>query len=252
MTAASDENTEAPAAYYDVGDDGVARVFLNRPRQVNAYNVAMRDALWEIFGALHDDPNVAAVLIRGNGDRGFCSGADLTEFGSAPSRTIAREARYLRDVWRLLRTLPVPTVAAMHGFTIGSGLEMALCCDMRLASGDTRFRLPEVALGMIPFATGSQGLPRAAGRAAALDLLLTGRWFEPPEALRLGVVQRVVPKDHLVDAAESLVADLRARARPALARAKAALRAAADQPLAVGLEAEARSAALLLAGARGV
>ncbi len=250
MTSNVDEHTEVTAAYYDV-EDGVARVFLNRPRQVNAYNVAMRDALWEIFSALHDDPGIEAVLIQGNGDRGFCSGADLTEFGSAPSRAIAREARYLRDVWHLLRTLPVATVVAMHGYTIGSGLEMALCCDLRVASNDTRFRLPEVALGMIPFATGSQGLPRIVGRAAALDLLLTGRWFDPAEALRLGVVQRVVPKDELVGVAESLVADLRGRSPHGIARAKGALRVAADQPLPAGLETEARSAALVLAGASG-
>ena len=250
MTSSSNGDAEAPAAYYEV-EDGVARVFLNRPRQVNAYNVAMRDALWEIFGALHDDPSVAAVLIQGNGDRGFCSGADLTEFGSAPSRAIARDARYLRDVWHLLRTLPVATVAAMHGYTIGSGLEMALCCDLRVAADDTRFRLPEAALGMIPFATGSQGFPRAVGRAAALDLLLTARWFEPAEALRLGVVQRVVPRDDLTRVAESLVAELRGRSRQGLARVKRALSAAVDQPLGAGLEMESRSAALVLAGAGG-
>lgn len=239
---------DGPAAYHEVVD-GVARIYLDRPRQLNAFNVAMRDALWEILGAIHDDPAVEAVLIQGNGDRGFCSGADLTEFGTAPSRALAREARYLRDVWRLLRTLEVPTVVAMHGYAIGSGLEMALCCDIRIASEGARFRLPEVALGMIPFATGSQGLPRTVGRAAALDLLLTGRWFDPPEALRLGIVQRVVTADALTESAEAVVSELRKPSRNAFARAKASLGVAGDLSLNAGLKAEGRAAALVLAEA---
>jgi enoyl-CoA hydratase len=237
--------TDERAAYCEV-EGGLAHIYLNRPRQLNAFNVAMRDALWEILRSLHEDATVSAVLISGNGDRGFCSGADLTEFGTAPSRAIARGARYLRDVWGLLRSLSVPTVAALHGYTIGSGLEMALCCDLRIASEETRFRLPEVALGMIPFATGSQGLPRTIGRAAALDLLLTGRWFEATEALRLGIVQHVVPPDQLVSAAEALVAEARRVPRGALMRAKSSLRVAMDQPIAGGLETERRSAAINL------
>ena len=146
---------DEPAALCEVDDSGLAHITLNRPEQLNAFNVQMRDDLFGILTELHANPDLDAVLITGAGERAFCAGADLTEFGSAPSRVIAREARYLRDVWSLLRSLPVPTVAAMHGFSIGSGLEMALCCDFRIAADNTRFRLPEVALGMIPFATGS-------------------------------------------------------------------------------------------------
>ena len=175
-----------PTALCEVDDSGLARIELNRPAQLNAFNVQMRDDLFGILTELHANPELDAVLITGAGERAFCAGADLTEFGSAPSRVIAREARYLRDVWSLLRSLPVPTVAAMHGFSIGSGLEMALCCDFRIAAEDTRFRLPEVALGMIPFATGSQSLPRIVGRAQALELLLTSRWFDAEEALAWG------------------------------------------------------------------
>ena len=206
----------------------------------------MRDALWEIVRALHDDPGIDAVILAGNGERGFCSGADLTEFGTAPSRAIARDARYLRDVWTLLRTLTVPTVAAMHGYAIGSGLEMALCCDFRVASEDATFRLPEVALGMIPFATGSQGLPRTIGRARALDLLLTGRWVDAQEALRIGLVHRVVPRSDLSGAAETLLESVRATPRAVRARAKATLRSGADLDLVAGLAMEARQAAVTL------
>ena len=230
---------DEPAAVCNVDDSGLARIVLNRPAQLNAFNVRMRDDLFAILTEIHSNPDLDAVLITGAGERAFCAGADLTEFGSAPSRVIAREARYLRDVWSLLRSLPVPTVAAMHGFAIGSGLEMALCCDFRIAADDTRFRLPEVALGMIPFATGSQSLPRVIGRAQALDLLLTSRWFDSEEALSLGLVHRVAPAEDLADAAGELLAETRRLPRAARAAAKEAMRRGVDVSLAEGLRIEA-------------
>ncbi len=236
---------EEPAALCEVDESGLARITLNRPEQLNAFNVQMRDDLFVILTQLHANPDLDAVLITGAGERAFCSGADLTEFGSAPSRVIAREARYLRDVWSLLRSLPVPTVAAMHGFSIGSGLEMALCCDFRIAADDTRFRLPEVALGMIPFATGSQSLPRVIGRARALDLLLTSRWFDADEALHMGVVHRVVPAERLAEEIDALLAETRQLPREVRAAAKAALRRGTDVSLRDGLRIEAALAAAL-------
>lgn len=236
---------EEPAALCEVDDSGLARIVLNRPEQLNAFNVQMRDDLFAILTELHANPDLDAVLITGAGERAFCSGADLTEFGSAPSRVIAREARYLRDVWALLRSLRVPTVAAMHGFSIGSGLEMALCCDFRIAAEDTRFRLPEVALGMIPFATGSQSLPRIIGRSQALDLLLTSCWFDADEALRMGAIHRVVPTERLTKEADALLAETRRLPREARAAMKAALRRGVDVNLRDGLRLEAALAAAL-------
>lgn len=233
------------AALCEVDESGLARITLNRPTQLNAFNVQMRDDLFAILTELHAHPDLDAVLITGAGERAFCSGADLTEFGSTPSRVIAREARYLRDVWSLLRSLPVPTVAAMHGFSIGSGLEMALCCDFRIAADNTRFRLPEVALGMIPFATGSQSLPRVIRRAWALDLLLTSRWFDAKEALRMGVVNRVVPTERLAEEVHTLLAETRRLPRGAREAMKAALRRGADVTLAEGLRIETALAATL-------
>ena len=230
---------DKPAALCEVDGSGLARITLNRPEQLNAFNVQMRDDLFDILTELHANPDLDAVLITGAGERAFCSGADLTEFGTAPSRVIAREARYLRDVWSLLRSLPVPTVAAMHGFAIGSGLEMALCCDFRIAADNTRFRLPEVALGMIPFATGSQSLPRVVGRTRALDLLLTSRWFDADEALQMGVIHRIASAERLAEEADALLAETRRLPRGGRAAAKAALRRGADVTLADGLRIEA-------------
>src|SRR5258706_15303007 len=120
----------------------IALVTLNRPRQFNAYNMAMRDALFAALGAIHDDSEVRAMILRGAG-ASFSTGGDLAEFGMAPSPIVARWVRFRRDVWGMLRALPIPTIAAIHGYTVGGGLEMALLCDLPIAADDTRLSLPE-------------------------------------------------------------------------------------------------------------
>ena len=164
----------------------VAHISLDRPQVVNAYNIQMRDDFSEALSAVQLDPEVRALLITGEG-RGFCAGADLTEFGSAPSQVIARRVRWERDVWGQLVNLDKPIVAAVHGFCIGSGLEIALLCDLRTAAAGTVFALPEVQLGMIPAAGGTQTLPRVAGGSQAFGLPLTGRRVGGGRGLALGV-----------------------------------------------------------------
>jgi enoyl-CoA hydratase/carnithine racemase len=177
-------------------DGHVARVTLNRPDVLNAYSVAMRDELYEVLGAVTDDDDVRVLVIRGAG-RAFCAGADLREFGTAPSPVAARQVRFARDVWARLYALQCPTIMQLHGFVFGSGLEMALLGTFRLAADGTQFRLPEVQLGMVPAAGGTQTLPRVAGIGAALELLLTGRQFGAAEALRLRMLTRVVASEQL-------------------------------------------------------
>jgi enoyl-CoA hydratase/carnithine racemase len=222
----------------------VAHVSLNRPAALNAFNVAMRDDLAEVLSAVHDDPEVQAVLITGQG-RAFCAGADLSEFGTAPSPVIARQVRWERDIWGQLLALEVPVVTAVHGYCIGSGLELALLGDLCLAAEGTIFAMPEVQLGMVPAAGGTQTLPRYAGPAAALELLLTGRRFDAAEALRLKLVTRVLPPDRLLGAAWDAARQLARLGRPLAGAAKRALRDGADLPLAEGLQLEARLAALV-------
>ncbi|MBI4329570.1 MAG: enoyl-CoA hydratase/isomerase family protein [Chloroflexi bacterium] len=241
---------QPPAAYYEV-KDGVAHIHLDRPEKINAFNVQMRDDLWEILAALHIDSEIEAVVLSGNGERGFCAGADLTEFGTTPSRVVAREARYLRDVWKLLRELAVPTIAALHGYVLGDGIEMALCCDLRVAAGGAVFGAPEVSLGMIPFAAGSQTLPRTVGTSRALDFLLTSRRFGAEEALRIGLIQRVVPPGQHLVAAYELVTQMRGQAGSASGRRvrrtlKEALRRGGDLSLPAALERERTLAATVL------
>ena len=226
----------------------LAHVSLNRPDVLNAYNVQMRDDFYEALSAVDDDPEVGALLVTGEG-RAFCAGADLTEFGTAPSQVIARSVRWQRDVWGRLLGLKQPVVCAVHGFCIGSGLEIALFCDLRLAARDTVFAMPEVQLGMIPAAGGTQTLPRAAGASRALDLLLTGRRFNAEEALSLGLVTRLVEGPELRAVALELARQLAAGDHNAQASAKRAISEGLDRTLEDGLELEHRLSAQLLARA---
>ena len=225
-------------------DGAVAHISLNRPQVVNAYNIQMRDDFSEALSAVQLDQEVRALLITGEG-RGFCAGADLTEFGSAPSQVIARQVRWERDIWGQLVNLDKPVVAAVHGYCIGSGLEIALLCDLRIAAAGTVFALPEVQLGMIPAAGGTQTLPRSAGRSQALDLLLTGRRIRAEEALTMGLVTRLSAPESLRNKARRLAEDLADLPTEAVTAMKGLLRHGMDLDLPQALDLESRVAARL-------
>jgi len=226
----------------------IALVTLNRPDRLNAYDVAMRDGLYEALQAVHDDTQVRAVIFRGNG-RAFCTGGDLAEFGTAPSASRAREVRWLRDVWGTLWRLPAITIAAVHGFAVGGGFEMALLCDQCIAADDARFALPETGLGMIPGVGGTQSLPRLLGTGRALDLVLTGRWLDARGAQRLGLVSRVVPARQLLAAARALARRVAHLDPTAVGRLKRAVSEGLDRPLGQALALERRLATSALAAA---
>ncbi len=222
----------------------VAWIGLNRPEALNAYNTAMRDELAETLAAVDDDTDVRALVLYGEG-RAFCAGADLREFGTAPSPTAARRIRFARDVWGRLEQLRVPSVAALHGFVFGSGLEMALFCDVRIVAEGTQLCMPEVQLGLIPAAGGTQTLPRTVGLGPALDLLLTGRRLGADEALRLGLVSQIVPPERLREMAGELAEQLAGCEPRVVAAVRQAVREGVDLPLAEGLRLEARLAAAI-------
>jgi len=217
----------------------VAWVTLNRPDQFNAYNMAMRDDLSEILAAIHDDREVRAMVLRGAG-QAFSSGGDLAEFGMAPSPIVARWARFRRDVWGMLRALPVPTIAAIHGYTVGGGLEMALLCDLAIAADDTSLCLPETGAGMIPGVAGTQTAARRIGLGRALDLCLTGRWIDAQNALLVGLVAEVVPLADLDRRALTVARTFGRVARERSAILKLAVWGGLDLPLRQGLELERR------------
>ncbi len=220
--------------------DGTGYVTLNRPQALNAYNLQMRDELYQVLTAIRDDPEVRVAIFRGAGEKAFCAGADLSEFLTAPSPVIARQVRWERDVWELFLSITKPLIAAVHGYVLGSGIEIALCCDIRLASEDAQFGLPEVGLGIIPAAGGSQTLPRLIGRAHALELLLSGRWIKAEEAHHLKLVNRVVLRNDLLSAAERLANKIKTYSPTAVSYAKQAITGGLDLSLEQGLELEAK------------
>ena len=222
---------------------------LNRPERLNAVHLEMRDELWMQLALLRDDPTARVAVLRGAGERAFSAGADITEFGSAPSFIEARDARVRRDLWGVMVALEIPLIATIHGYAYGAGLEMSLYCDLRVASADARFAIPEVTLGYIPSAGGTQTVPRHLNRGEALRMATTGDPITAERAYELGFVQRIVPRADL-DAAAAEWADLLAARDPAAMRAtKRAVVRGLDVSLADGLALEQRLAAATAAGA---
>ena len=219
-------------------EGALALVTLNRPQFLNAYNIQMRDDLFEVLNAIRDDDEVRVALFKGAGEKAFCAGADLSEFLTAPPPVIARQIRFDRDVWGLFLSIPQPLIAVLHGYVLGSGIEMALCCDLRITSDDAQFGLPEVALGIIPAAGGTQTLPRAVGPAGALDMLLSGRWIDAREALQIKLVNRVVPGDRLMETAKGMAKKIAGYDPDVIKSIKQAVVRGMDLPLAQGLDLE--------------
>lgn len=233
----------APEVLYEK-DGSLARLTLNRPEVLNAVNLAMRDLLWDYFQAVRDDPDVRVAVIDGAG-RAFCAGADISEFGTAPSLVAAREARHQRDLWGLLLAIDKPVIAAIHGYALGAGCEMSLCCDFRVASDDALFGLPEVKLGYIPSAGGTQLLPRTINGSLARQMIMTGEPIDARRAMQAGLLSALTTRDDLRDVVDGMAIRLSRLPGKALASAKRALRVARETNLASGLAIEKALAATL-------
>jgi enoyl-CoA hydratase/carnithine racemase len=222
---------------------------LNRPERLNAVHLAMRDELWTMFELIRLDPSIRVAVLRGAGERAFSAGADIIEFGTAPSVVASREARQQRDVWGVMSTLPIPLVAAIHGFAYGAGFEMSMYCDLRVAAEDARFALPEVTLGYIPSAGGTQTVARNASRSDALRLATSGEPLTAAEAFEAGLVHAVVPRAELESTARAWAQRLAALPPAAVRAAKRAVIEGIDMPLTHALEFERTLAAGVAAGA---
>ena len=231
-------------------NDRTGYITLNRPKALNAYNLRMRDELYEVLGAVNDDTDIEVVVLKGAGEKAFCAGADLTEFLTAPPPVFARQARFERDVWGRFLNVKKPVIAALHGYVLGSGIEMALCCDIRLAADDAHFGLPEPGLGIIPAAGGSQTLPRIVGVAPALEMLMSGRWLNADEALRIKLVNRIVPRAELLSEAENIAEKIKANNPVVVRYTKQAVVRGLDLTLEAGLELESRLGRRLMALAK--
>jgi enoyl-CoA hydratase len=225
--------------------DGVATITLNRPAVHNAMNEPMRRELVRCFEGLVTDDDVRVIVVTGAGERAFSAGADIREFVEAQAPTRFRETRRRLDFRQAMDRCPQPIIAAIRGYAFGGGLELALACDIRLASSDARLGLTEVDLAIIPGGGGTQRLPRLVGRGKALEMILTAARLDAAEALRIGLVERVVPPGELLKAAQDLAATLAAKAPLALRYAKEAVVKGLELPLADGIRLENDLATLL-------
>lgn len=185
--------------------DGAATLTVNRPDRLNALNADTVAELGRAMRALADDDEVGAVIVTGSGEKAFVAGADIGELSRMQPLEGVSISRAGQDAFRFMETMGKPVVAAVNGYALGGGLELALACHIRLASENARFGLPEVKLGIIPGYGGTVRLPRLVGRGRALELILTGEMIDAEEARRMGLVNRVLPADQLMDETRTLV-----------------------------------------------
>jgi enoyl-CoA hydratase/carnithine racemase len=216
----------------------VAEVIMNRPEALNALSTDQVRRLEGAAKQLAADDQISVVIISSALERAFCVGADLKERRGASNDDLRGQRRVFQSGFEVLRALPFPMIAAVDGFALGGGFELALCCDLIIASATATFGLPEVGLGLIPGEGGTQLLPRRVGLNKAADLLLTGRRVGAEEALRIGFVDRLVPAGAARPSALDLAQGIATKSPISLRAAKRALRQGVDVDLANGLEIE--------------
>lgn len=225
--------------------DGVAWITLNRPDRLNALSEEMLDELSAALDEVEEDKEVRCTVITGEGERAFCAGAEIEAFlGMSPSRALEFSRRG-HEVFGKIERMSKPAIAAIDGYCLGGGLELALACDLRVASERAKLGSPEIRLGLIPGWGGTQRLARAIGPARAKELVMLGDRVTAEEALRMGLVHRVVHHDKLSEEVNALARRLVEGPPVALKQAKYAIQRGIHLPLEAGLELEAHAFAAL-------
>ena len=227
----------------------IAWVTLNRPDKLNALNNGLLKELDQVVAGLEEDPEVGVIVVTGSGEKAFVAGADISELKDLDTASARVQALKGQEVFNRIERLPKPVIAAVNGFALGGGCELALSCHIRIASENARFGLPEVSLGIIPGYGGTQRLPRLVGKGVALDMILSGEMTGAAEALRMGLVSRVVPQADLKATAEKLAKTILSRGPLALRSALTAVHEGIEMPQGKGLEFEASLFGLLAASA---
>jgi cyclohex-1-ene-1-carboxyl-CoA hydratase len=213
--------------------DRVGVITLNRPKQMNALNDALMDALGDALLSFDADDGIAAIVITGNA-KAFAAGADIAAMAGCSYMDVYRSDFITRN-WETIRRVRKPVIAAVAGFAMGGGCELALACDIVIAADSARFALPEVKLAMLPGAGGTQRLPRAIGKAKAMDMCLSARTMDAAEAERSGLVSRVVAAEALLDESMALAATIASYSLPALMAIKESVNRAYESSLSEGV-----------------
>ena len=219
-------------------DGRIAVVLLNRPKQLNALSGELMDELVAALRELDEDAEIRAVVLGGN-ERAFAAGADVAELAAGTPITLYENRRI--DAWDSIRAVRTPIVAAVSGFCLGGGCELAMLCDLIVAAESAKFGQPEINLGVLPGAGGTQRLTRAVGKALAMDMILTGRMLSAREALDYGLVARVVAQEAWLEEAKRVAREIAAKSPISVRLAKEAVDEAFEAPLAVGVEFERRA-----------
>jgi enoyl-CoA hydratase len=215
---------------YDV-HDGIARITINRPDKLNALNATVIDELADAVGHIESDDAVRGVILTGAGTKAFAAGADIAELTEQGPMDGKARALAGQRVMRRMERCGKPVIAAVNGFALGGGCELALACHVRIASENARLGTPEVKLGLMCGYGGTQRLPRLVGKGRALEMLLSGEMVDAQEALRIGLVNRVVPSDRLLAEAEGLLRKMLANSPTSLRLTLRAVNAGLEMPL---------------------
>ncbi|MGE8080886.1 enoyl-CoA hydratase [Peribacillus loiseleuriae] len=218
----------------------VTVVTLNRPATANALSVKLLKEFNHALETVTTDPTVRCIIITGTGNKVFCAGADLKERMEMDEVQVRRTVELIRNTMDTVQNLPVPVIAAINGAAFGGGLELALACDIRLASTTAKMGLTETSLGIIPGAGGTQRLPRIVGVSFAKELIFTARKIDAEEALKLGILNKITEADQLMNKALELAAEISRNAPLSLKAAKKAINEGIDMEIARGLEIEKR------------
>jgi len=208
-------------------DEEIAVVTLQRPEALNALSGSVAEQLTAAFREVGSRPDIWVMLLRAEGDKAFCVGADLKERSSFTLEDFYSNRKQMRGMFQALRSVPQPTIAAVFGFALGGGFELALSCDIIVAARGTKLGLPEARVGLIPAGGGTQLLPHKVGMARAKELIFTGRRFSSEEGLDMGLIARVVPPENLADEAMDLARDVCRSSPVSVREAKRAIEASA-------------------------
>jgi len=218
--------------------DRIATVTINRPDKLNALNAQAKADLKVVFTAIKADPMVDAVLLTGAGEKAFVAGTDIGELTTLDAERGREFAANGQEVFDLIQHLGKPVIAAVNGYALGGGCELALACHLRIASENAKFGQPEVSLGIIPGYGGTQRLPRLIGTGRALEMILTGDQVDATEALRIGLVNKVVPLAELLPTAAAMARSILGKGQLAVRMAIKAVNATMEAPLSEGMHIE--------------